>query len=108
MNDFNAAVNGGAQWAAGQPAIRWNVFTASQGTLVFAAVCMGAAWLALLAAVYEAPVISTWKWTSLAIRGLSLTASFFALVGILVFGTSPLKSEFCSLFDPDANFINLP
>ena len=108
MNDFNAAVGGAAPWAAGQPAIRWNVFTASQGTLVFAAVCMGAAWLALLAAVYEAPVISTWKWTSLAIRGLSLTASFFALVGILVFGTSPLKSEFCSLFDPDADFINLP
>ena len=42
------------------------------------------------------------------LRPMSLASSFFTGIGVLNFVASPVKNEFCSLFDPDGTFLKLP
>lgn len=69
---------------------------------------MLAGWLVMVAVQYHVPRISTSTTSLWAARGLAVGAAFFTLVAVLNFGASTIKSEFCSAFDPDANFLGLP
>lgn len=109
ITDFNAAISGGTQqWALNLKQIAWAVFATTQGMLIFASINIAVAWLGLVAVMYEVPIVTGFKWTPLVLRLTSGAGSLFAIIGMIIFGTSPTKSEFCSVFDPDGDFLNLP
>ena len=56
----------------------------------------------------QVPFVINFPRTSMILRLMSLASSFFTAVGVLNFVASPVKNEFCSLFDPDGTFLNLP
>jgi len=72
-------------------------FSATLGLLGFAAFLQIAAWLAVVAVQYEAPRISGSKVTLWAVRVLVSFTLFFTFVAVLLFGTAPIKSEFCKV-----------
>lgn len=76
--------------------------------LGFAAFLMLISWITIVAVQYGVPRISTSKASLWTVRGLGIAVTFFLLVAVLNFGASPIKSEFCKAFDPDAAFLGLP
>lgn len=113
LTDFIAEVNAAAAstspgfnlWAGLQP-ISLSTFSATRGLLGFAAFTAIVTWLAMVGLQYEAGFVASPK-TVWVVRGLTINTTFFAIIGLIVFGTSSVKSEFCKAFDPDAQFTGL-
>lgn len=83
-------------------------FGSTLGLLGFASFLQIVAWLLVVAVQYEVPALSANQKTLWAIRILAATATLFTLSGIINFAASAVRREFCTAFDPDADFLGLP
>jgi len=88
--------------------LKYSTVSATLGLLAFAATLQIIARLAMALFQYQAPCVSETAKTLHVVRGLTIAVLFFIIVALLVFGTAPLKTDFCHAFDPDAEFNGLP
>lgn len=101
INEYNSGV-----WSS-KP-ISWTTVQSTQGLLIFGAILLGFTCLGLCAVLLEVPTVVNWKWSPLAFRVGSLASAFFILVGVMVYGTSNILSDFCDTFDSNGNAVGLP
>lgn len=104
LADLNAGTqNNGSFWYGLNP-IDVGVFNSTIGLLAFASFLQAVVYMAMVAIQYEVPNIGNNKYTLLAVKYLGPAVLFFTIVGIINFGASTVKTEFCTAFDPDSNF----
>lgn len=112
LRDINAAAasNNTSPWNRwqGMQPIKESTFQATLGLVGFACFLQVVAWLAMVLVQYQSPFVSESLRTLWLVRVLAIGSVFFAIVALLVFGTAPIKKEFCAAFDPDAAFNGLP
>jgi len=104
IRDINAGSQNVNSIFFGLKIIPTSIFPATQGLLAFAAFLQVVLWILLMLLSYDLPSLVNFKWSPLIIRLLAVSTAFFTFVAVLVFMTSNLKTEFCSIFDPDSAF----
>jgi hypothetical protein len=84
--------------------INKGTFAATQGLLGFASFLQIGVWLIMACVQYQAPYFSENKLSLIIVRFLTIGVAFFTTVAVILFGSSPIKNEFCKAFDPDVNY----
>lgn len=107
VNDFNAATSVPGSYSYGMSPMDGSVFSSTMGLIAFAVTLMLLAFGLVASVHYELPYVGTHKYSLWTARLLLAFAAFFDLVGVLVFGTSSVKTQICSAVDPDAQVTNM-
>ena len=102
INDINYA-------SSSLPTSRWygakqisaGIFADTFGLIVVAALVQFCVWLSMVLLSYEAPGIPFAATVQFSKAGSAVSA-FFCCVALILFGSSGIKQEICSAYDPDA------
>ena len=62
----------------------------------------------MLSLMYDVPVVSTHKYTMLALRILAPACAAFSVIALVLFGASGALNEFCKALEPDAVYLGQP
>lgn len=88
--------------------LKASIFNDTYGLLVTAAFFGVCVWLGMVLVNHGIPQVVAYRWTFHIIGGGSIASAFFTMVAVSLFGNSGMKNEFCSIFDPGADYNTLP
>lgn len=111
---FNQLANTPGNYISGRTAptgvkpLKASIFDDTYGLLVTAAFFGVCVWLGMVLVNHGIPQVVAYRWTFHIIGGGSIASAFFTMVAVALFGNSGMKNEFCSIFDPGADYNTLP